>query len=300
MPNQKGLYAGLIAILGWGMAGMFIKLMPSISPIWVSAVRSLIAVIVLLGYVWMRPSLRKGLRKINTKLNWELGFYTAAFYFFAVIAYQLASVAEAALVLSTTPLFILAWGIIRGVPVSKNETLGALVAAGGVLLIFLPRLGFDESQKETQLWGLLAALIGCLIIALFVMRLRHLEMMHRRPDIWGINILAFLILSLPLVIGIFSEREMIAIQQSWEGDAKYVSLALGIFSTALPGVGFAYASTKLPPIITTSLRFLTPVVATILAAIFLKEIPGGNIYFGGLLVLFGLLWMTLNPFGKKL
>jgi drug/metabolite transporter (DMT)-like permease len=122
--------------------------------------------------------------------------------------------------------------------------------------------------------------------------MRYLETANRQPDVWAINVIAFFILSLPLLFGMLSENERMELQQAWTGQAKWVSLYLGIFSTAVPGVCYAYVSMKLPPILSTSLRYLTPVVATILAIIFLKEIPGVNIYIGGVLVLSGLLWMT--------
>jgi len=293
MSNQRGLYAALISIMGWGMAGLFIKTLPAVSVLWISSIRSIIAVCVLLIFVLSQSNLRPILRKLNTQLNWELAFYTAAFYFLAVMAYQWATVAEAALVLSITPLFVLGWSVIKGQTPAAKDTIGSLVAMLGILFIFWPRLEFDLQESSTQLLGLLAALFGALIIAIFVLRMRYLETENRQPDVWGINILAFLILSIPLVYALFHESEMMELQKLWSGNMKWVALAFGICSTAIPGVGYAFASIKLPPILTTSLRFLTPVVATLLAALFLKEIPSTNIYFGGILVLSGLLWMTL-------
>jgi len=301
MANQRGIYAALISVLGWGMGGLFIKLLPGISAIWITAVRSIIAVVVLLLFVISQSHLRPILRKINTRHNWELGFYNAVFYLFAVMAYQWATVAEAALVLSITPLFILLWSVIKGQRIPSKDTIGSFVALLGILIIFWPRLEFNFHESGTQLFGLLAALGGCLAIAIFVLRIGHLEKTGHQPDVWGIIILSFSMLSIPLLYTLFSDVEMRAIQKVWEGNMKWIALAFGVFSTAIPGVAYSYASITLPAILTTSLRFLVPVVATILAAIFLKEIPSINIYAGGVLVLFGLFWMTLSDriFGTR-
>lgn len=72
------------------------------------------------------------------------------------------------------------------------------------------------------------------------------------------------------------------------GRILLVFAALGAVSTTVPTIGYAAASRRLAPVLTTTYRLLTPICAALLAALVLDEMPSKWLLPGGTLVLAGI------------
>lgn len=99
--------AGLTAMM-WGLTGIFVRLLPPVSPLAVTTGRLLVALIVALPILAVSDINRLNLKvALKNPVAYALASLLGAYYFLATAAFQLAPVAEVALLLSTTPLFVL-------------------------------------------------------------------------------------------------------------------------------------------------------------------------------------------------
>ncbi|MEM6321073.1 MAG: DMT family transporter [Bacteroidota bacterium] len=292
MNSKKGLVAGLLAVMGWGSAGLFIKLLPTISPLWIAAGRSGVAALAIAVLIIILKKSEAFKNALRLRPIWELGLYVSAYYLFAVMAYQYASVAEAALLLSSSPLFVFGINLLQKKVPSRKEKVAVSLAVLGTLLIFLPKLLEPSQKEETHFQGLIYALLSSALIAVFSIRMNRLG--SEKHDIFAINFIGFFFLTLPLGFGWIDESASNEIAQLGTYDALKFLLALGVWSTAIASIFYSIASIKLTPVIITSLRFLTPIIAAILASLILGENVPWTVWPSGCLILGGLALLTLK------
>jgi drug/metabolite transporter, DME family len=102
------LAAGLTAVM-WALTGIFVRLLPAVSPLAVTPGRLLGAPIVALSIFATSSAKRSSLNEaIKNPVAYALAFLLAGYYLLATAAFQLAPVPEVAVLLSTPPLFVLA------------------------------------------------------------------------------------------------------------------------------------------------------------------------------------------------
>lgn len=211
---------------------------------------------------------------------WLLAFVMVAYYLAAVTTFTLTTVAEGTLLVNSTPLFALGIRLARRAPVTRREMAGALIAFGGLCVILVPDV-LGGTSGEGRLYGaglaLIAALMGALYSLIFAGTSEE-EGAQPRPGI--VTVLTFgvgLLLALPMMP---SAGEM-------QANAGAL-LGLGLLVTALPTLLYSVASSRLPAVLVTTFRLLTPVVGTILAVLVWDEVLSVWFWIGGALVLVGL------------
>jgi len=132
------LAAALTAVM-WGLTGIFVRLLPRVSPFAITTGRLMGALVVALPIFVISRAKRSDLKvALKKPVAYALASLLTGYYLLATTAFQLAPVAEVALLLSTPPPFVLALRRIRADVPTVREVLGAGLAVAGIALILVP------------------------------------------------------------------------------------------------------------------------------------------------------------------
>lgn len=278
--------AGLTAAL-WGLTGIFVRLLPPIAPATVTAGRLAVALALALPLLASFGAGRREMRSVLAEpLAYLLALLLAGYYLLATAAFQMAPVAEVALLLSTSPLFVLAFRRLRGDQPAAHELAGALLALAGMALIMAPRFALSDREADVRLLGDGLALCAAALTAGYAWLFRRQSQRAAAPSAIGVTFLTFVLGSLLLAGPVWVQGQ--AVELFARPDAIGLMLGLGLLCTALPSLGFAFASRRLPAVATASISLLIPVFAALFAYLILHEalsltlLPGGALVLGGL------------------
>lgn len=279
MTNRSALIVGLITSLTWGLTGIFVRLLPGVSPLAVTAIRMAIALLCVLPVVAhgtagmaLAPALRR-------PAAYVLASFMVGYYLLATSAFQRAPVAEVGLLISTQPLFVLAIRSLGGLsvfrstkrdPPSLRETGGALLAVGGMAIILGPGMSAAGSLTERHLIGSMMALGAAALSAAYAFLYRRLAEQGNAPDTNAVSLLTFAVGSVML----FAALALVAMPSSLPVPSLEnvaLLLGLGVVSTAIPTIGFSLVSRRLPAIVTATISLLVPVFGGLSAFLVLGE-----------------------------
>jgi len=292
--NNLGFFAAIISALAWASTGVFVRFLDSFTSIGIVAGRCIVGVFgASLIFVFRNESVsRKTLKEKNT---WVLAGIMIGYYLLAVAAFQIAPVAEVAILISTTPLFTLAYKKIKKMPISSLEIWGTVLATAGVIMIVIPsnNSSYQISSSTRRLLGDFLALIASGSMAIYSLIYRNLPA-SRQPPSQIVTFLTFFLGSIITVLLLALVGDLPSLNNFLDPVNLLLILGLGIFATVLPTLSYSYASMALPSIIVTSSRLLTPMLATVLAIIFLAEIPNILFWPGAVFLLIGLFLVTKN------
>lgn len=281
--------AGLTAAL-WGLTGIFVRLLPPLAPEVISAGRLVVALAVALPLLALSAGGRQATRgALAHPVAYLLALLLAGYYLLATAAFQMAPVAEVALLLSTPPLFVLAYRSVSGDRPAGHELAGALLACAGVAVILAPRLDLSNTVADHRLTGDGLAIGAAALTAGYAWLYRRLAQRPGAPGALGVTFLTFLLGSIVLAGPAFASGALIEMTTG----ARQIGLllCLGVLCTAIPSLGFAYASRRLAPVATASISLLIPLFAALFAHLVLHEAVSPTLLPGGALVLGGLAWM---------
>lgn len=287
MPDRVALAFAALTSVMWGLTGIFVRLLPPISPVAITAGRLLIALVVVLPAVFVFPRLRQGLRaSLANPLAWRLSLLLAVYYLLATSAFQLAPVAEVALLVATPPLFVLLFRRLGGDRPARGELIGALIALAGIGVIMLPRLSQGAGASTHHLSGDLLALAAAAATAWYAFSYRRVAVSGAAPDIGGVMLLTLIAGGGILALLALLSGGAAGLAQV-DGKAFAAFIGLGIFSTAIPTGAFAIASKRLPPTLTATVALFIPLFSAIFAALILDEPLTGALLAGAVVILSG-------------
>src|SRR5829696_3069704 len=126
-PSRLGLACGLATALTWGLVGVLVRLLPALDPLQIVGGRLGSALIAALPALAVGAYRTQVARAVRTRAAWCLGAMLCAYYLLAVAAFQLAPVADVALLLATAPLCALALRRLGGHRATPRERGGALL-----------------------------------------------------------------------------------------------------------------------------------------------------------------------------
>ena len=285
--STKTLGFAALTSLTWGFTGIFVRLLPPIPPLTVTAGRLVIAFAVVLPLLLGFQSTRYAFRQaLGYPASYVLALLLAGYYLLATAAFQMAPVAEVALLLSTPPLFVLAIRGIRGELSSRAEIIGALLAVGGIALILFPKMSFAGNQAMLHVFGNLLAMCAAFLTATYAYLYRVLVERGRVPEASGVSLLTFLLGGLMMSLGAVFVPTPTGLNHL-DGHDVLVFLGLGVVSTAVPTLGFALASKHLPAIITATISLFIPLFSGVFAYLILGERLPMVFLAGCVLVLWG-------------
>ncbi len=284
--STRYLIIAIITASTWGLTGIFVQLLPAYSPVTLTAVRLIIALLVSLPLLTLSQTTRHNIKStLKQPIAYLLALLLAGYYLLATAAFQMAPVAEVALLLSTPPLFVLLLRQLRSVPPQKTEIVGAIIAAIGIVIILAPKLSLAATSSQ-HLYGNAIALFAATLTALYAYLYHNLSQRNDAPETGTVTILTFIIGSVLLTpLLLFSSSQ----STFTDMNIKIVSLllGLGIISTAIPSLGFALISKHLPAIITSTVALFIPTFAALLAFFILDEYISFNFLLGCAFVLTG-------------
>jgi len=290
--DRRGVTAAVIAACAWSATGIFVRQLPDLSPLSIVAGRFTIAMLAAAPLL-RGPTRRQVVAAVRSTMAWTLALLMVGSYLLAVIAFQLTSIAEATLLLGTSPLFALAYKLIRGHPSPPTEQVGALLTMAGVTLIVAPGLTAGASLLSGRLLGNLLALTAGGLIAGYSLTYRMARLRDEAPSARSTTIFTFGVGALGMLAGTLLLDGPAALTAWAELPTIGPLVGLGVLSTVVPTTAYAIASSRIPSVVATSIRMLTPLMATVLAAVLLRELPSWWTLPGGLLIIAGLLVMTV-------
>lgn len=285
--DGPGFLAVILTAATWGLTGIFVRWLSGISPILITTGRLIISLIVILPVMLLVQRFRRALYKdLNRKLAWILALLLILYYTTAVFAFETAPVAHVALLISTSPLFVLVYRTLMRTRMHSREILGAIIGVVGVAAITLGDGPFSAPDWIARLKGYGFALCAAWATATYAIVYRTAATKKAAPQPGSVAVIACTAGSLGL--GAWASAKSVPFENIVSPDVIYAFLALGLVSTAIPSVTYAVASKRLPVIVTTTGRLSTPIFATIFAAVILQENPSVWTIPGGTMVLFGM------------
>jgi drug/metabolite transporter (DMT)-like permease len=291
--DPRGVAAGLVTALSWGATGLWVRLLPSVSPLLVTAMRLSVAGVVLCGVgLWRGPA--RGAIAARRRTTFGLGALLVGYYSLAVAAYQLAGVAEVTLCITSSPILVLLWSVIRGNGVRRHEVLAVCLGTLGLVVLLEPWT-VGSANSSGRLLGLGCAALGTVVTTVYVLwsRALALEAPGSVPPPDGIEVGRRTFLPAALVLALVDQVISSRFAAPWPSTAAALLtpgsvaalLALGVVSTALPTWSFAVATQRTTPVLATTLRLTTPIFAALYGIAFLHEAVGLNAIVGAVFVL---------------
>lgn len=289
--DKTGIVGAILTALGWGMAGVFVKLLPDFSAFSIVAIRLALALVITIPILLFQNSLFAQIKELRRLKVWLLSLIMLACYTFGTIAFQIAPVGEVTLLMTTAPIFAILYKIWRREKIKKTEYWGMLIAFLGICSITLPSLNIDSTISKQHIFGNCLALLVSILLAVYAIWFRFLSQHDFAPNSTSVALGTFILGSL-IFLPITTLQLFLA--DSRLLDLKYLiaSLGLGLVSTVIPTLGYAIAAKRLPPITTTSILLLEPILAIAFAFLILGVVPSVWIIPGIVFVGIGILFIT--------
>lgn len=276
MKVNPASLAGLAVVALWASAFPAIQIAaPSMGAVGLSAARLTVAMLVLLAFA--------AIRKVRLPRPRDLGWIVAA-GFFGMTAYQLllnwgelyVPAGTASIVVAAAPLVSVAVArVLFSERISIPTIVGSVVALAGVALVCLARAGVS-----------LSASVAIVVAAMVVQGIYHplqrpLLKRYSSLEVVCYAMVAGTIMTIPFV-PIDVGRLLSAGGGPW-----LAAVYLGVFPSALGFVLWAFAVARMPVAVSTSLLYLVPPVAVLIAWVWLRELPIAAELVGGAIVILG-------------
>lgn len=282
------MLAGLVVVVLWASAFPAIRVAaPELGVIGLSFIRLVVAAVALLALaVVMRARMPRA-----RDLGW-----IAACGFFGMAAYQLllnwgelyVPAGTASIIVSAAPLVSVAVARVLFIErISVMTIIGSAIALAGVAFVCLSRAGVSLSAA---VWIVVAAMV---MQGVYHPLQRPLLVRYSSLEVACYAMVAGTIMTAPLVPLEFDALAG-ASPEGW-----LAALYLGLIPSALGFVLWAYAVARMPVAISTSLLYLVPPVAVLIAWLWLGELPILAELLGGLVVILGVLIVTLSAHSRK-
>lgn len=271
-------------VLLWASAFPAIQqAVPQMGTVGLSFIRLAVATIALLT-VGLRAHTRMPRRQ-------DLGWIIAC-GFFGMFSYQLllnfserhVPAGAASIIVAAAPLVSIAVArLLFNERITRYTIIGSAVALAGVTTVCAARAGISVSNS---VWAVVLAMI---VQGVYHPLQRPLLRSYRGIEVATYSMVAGTVMTLPLVPLAWSSLSH-ASGAGWAG-----AVYLGLVPSALGFVLWGFAATHLPTATLTSLLYLVPAVAVLIAWIWLHEVPTLVELTGGVLVLGGVIIVTRGP-----
>lgn len=284
MRVNRALSAGLLVVVLWASAFPAIRTAaPAMGVIGLSFARLLVATLALLVLAVARKARLPRVRD----LGWIL-----ACGFFGMTAYQLllnrgelyVPAGTASIIVAAAPLVSVGVaGLLFRERISRATVVGSVIALTGVSFVCLARAGVSVSAS---LWIMIAAMV---VQGIYHPLQRPLLRRYTSLEVASYAMAAGTVMTLPLLP--FGLAGFLG-----AGTGAWIAAVyLGLLPSALGFVLWAYAVARMPVAVATSLLYLVPPVAVLIAWAWLGELPIPAELLGGLVVLTGVVVVSRAP-----
>jgi len=280
-PSIAVLLAGLGVVVLWASAFPAIRVAsPELGVIGLSLVRLLVAAIAL--------TVASPLLKVRIPAKRDLPLVVAC-AFFGMTAYQLllnwgeifVPAGTASLIVAAAPLVSVAIAAyFFREKLSMLKIIGSAVAIGGVLVVCIARTGVSLSNA---VWIIVAATV---VQGIYHPLTRPLLRRYSGLEVATYGMIVGTIMALPLLPLGWSEL-INASPAAWLS-----AIYLGLLPSAVGFALWGYAVARLPIATSTSLLYLVPPVAVLIAFVWLGELPVVPELIGGAVVVLGVITIS--------
>ena len=287
MPRDDARRLGAIllvtVVLAWGLTWPVNKvILASVPPLWAVAIRTGIGGVALFVMATLQRRLSLPPRQDLPVLVSIALLHMVGFGLLSTIGLQTVPTGRSVVLAYTTPLWVVPGAaLFLGERLTTRRIVGVMVGLTGLLVLFNP-LAFDWTERAAVL-GNLAILAAALLWAASILHIRGHRWRSSPFDLLPWETLLATLLLAPVASGLAGPPRFAL-------DAPLAALLIyaGIPGTALAYWAVAMASRHLPAI-TTSLGLLaTPVVSTLVAAVWLQEVPTADVLAAMGLILSGI------------
>ena len=267
----------LMALCGvlWSLGGIFIKLI-SWSPFMIAGVRSLIAALILGGYMYFR---RVPVKICRYSIGAGIGLSASCLFF--VVANKLTTAANAIVLQYAAPVFIL---IISAVflkqKLHRKEVITVSITMVGIILFF-----FDQLSPGSILGNIFGILAGLFLAIMLVM----VGLGGKNDSIRMTGILLAHLMT--TVIGI--PAGLFGTSAATSTEILYIVI-LGVFQLGIPYLLFAIATRDCPPLAASLIAMLEPLLNPVWVAIFVGEMPGLCALIGAAIIIVTVTWWCIS------
>ncbi len=162
------------------------------------------------------------------------------------------------------------------------KAVGSVVAMGGVALVSVSR---SDVSVTSSIWIVIAAAV---VQGIYHPLTKPLLRRYTGVEVATYSMVVGVVLTIPF-LG-FAWGDIV----STSGNAWWAAVYLGLVPSALGFVMWGYTVARLPVATSTSLLYLVPAVAIVIAYVWLGERPVWAELFGGLVVIVGVATVTLG------
>ena len=295
--DRLGLLAAAVTIVLWASAFAGIRVaLEDYSPYSLALLRYLIASVVLGVYMAVRRTPLPQLRDLPGIIG--LGFFGFAVYNVALNAGELGVTAGAAsFLIATAPVFI---ALLAAATLGERLTLwgwlGIALSFSGVALISLGDAGTElvgdgETQSRTlfNVWALLV-LVSAVATAIYSVGQKSYLRKYGALRFTTYAIWAGTALMLVFTPGLISDVQNAAPGPTW------AIVYMGVLPGAVGYVCWSYVLARLPASVAGTYLYFIPALATLIAWLWLGEVPGWAAFAGGALVIAGV--VLVNRLGR--
>lgn len=284
MRVNRALFAGLAVVVLWASAFPAIRVAaPAMGVIGLSLARLLVATVALLAFAVLAEARLPHRR--------DLGWIVAC-GFFGMTAYQLllnwgeldVPAGTASIIVAAAPLVSVGVaGALFRERISRTTVVGSVISLAGVVFVCLARAGVSVSAL---LWIMVAAMV---VQGIYHPLQRPLLERYTSLEVACYAMTAGTVMTLPLV-----PFDLDGFLGAGTG-AWIAAVYLGLLPSALGFVLWAYAVARMPVAVSTSLLYLVPPVAVLIAWAWLGELPVPAELLGGLVVITGVVIISQGP-----
>jgi len=283
LSRRSALLLFAVIVIAWGLTWPVTKiLVQSVSPLWITAIRSAIATVALAVLLFAR-----GEMIVPRRGDWPVIVVNSIFHmvaFSALVAFglQFAAVGRSIVLGYTTPLWVMpAASLLLGERMTPARSLGMAIGLAGLAVMFNP-FAFNWTDANALAGSgciLLAAL--CWAVSIVYVRAHRWISTPFQLGFWQ-TLLATLVVS---VLALLKDGVP---HLEWNAQLVGLFLFSGIIGTALAYWAMATVNRSLPAVVTSLGLLATPVVGVASSAIILGEVITPDLVVAMLLILGGI------------
>ena len=283
ISRRSALLLFAVIVMAWGLNWTITKtLVQSVTPLWITAIRSAIATVALAVLLFARGEMIVPRRGDLPVIFVNSIFHMVAFTALVAFGLQFAAVGRSIVLGYTTPLWVMpaAW-LFLGERMTPSRSLGMALGLAGLAVMFNP-FAFNWDDASTLAGS------GCILLASLCWAVSIVYVRAHRWISTPFQLVFWQTLLATLVVSVLAFLKDGVPHPAWNAQLIGLFLFSGIIGTALAYWAMATVNRSLPAVVTSLGLLATPVVGVASSAIILGETIQIDLIVAMLLILGGI------------
>ena len=289
LSRRSALLLFAVIVVAWGLTWTVTKiLVQSVTPLWITAIRSAIATVALAILLFARGEMIVPRRGDLPVIVVNSMFHMVAFSALVAFGLQFAAVGRSIVLGYTTPLWVMpAARLFLGERMTPSRSLGMALGLIGLVVLFNP-FAFNWSDADTLAGS------GCILLAALCWAVSIVYVRAHRWISTPFQLVFWQTLLATLVVSVLALLKDGVPHLTWNMQLTGLFLFSGIIGTALAYWAMATVNRSLPAMVTSLGLLATPVVGVASSAIILDEAIQIDLIVAMLLILGGIAIGTIS------